>query len=74
MFLFSETFFPLSNLPLWARILSLFSPLTHLVQSSRAFSFGMINLRLILNFMYLFIFCLIFFPLALYKMRKRLIK
>lgn len=74
MFLFSETFFPLSNLPLWARIMSLFSPLTHLVQICRAFSFGMINLRLILNFMYLFIFCVIFFPLALYKMRKRLIK
>ena len=74
MFLFSETFFPLSNLPSWARILSFFLPLTHLVQISRAFSFGVFNIHLILNFLYLFIFCLIFFPLAIFKMRKRLIK
>ena len=74
MFLFSETFFPLSSLPIWARIISLFLPLTHLVQISRAFSFGMFNLRLLLNFLYLIFFCLIFFPLALHKMRARLIK
>ncbi len=74
MFLFSETFFPLTKLPGWVRAVSWFLPLTHLVQSSRAFSFGMLNLRLILNFFYLILFCILFFPLAIRKMRKRLIK
>lgn len=74
MFLFSETFFPLTNLPSWARTLSWLLPLTHLVQSGRAFSFGIFSAKLAVNFIYLIIFCVIFFPLALIKMRKRLIK
>ena len=74
MFLFSETFFPLTHLPVWAQKLSLFFPLTHLVQCSRTFSFGIMDLNLIVNFIYLGIFSLVFFPLALIKMRKRLIK
>jgi hypothetical protein len=34
----------------------------------------MFDLRLLLNFTYMFFFCLIFFPFAIYKMRRRLIK
>jgi lipooligosaccharide transport system permease protein len=74
MFLFSETFFPLKNLPLWAQKISLVSPLTHLVQISRSFSLGIFHPHLWFNFLFLIIFSLFFFPMALVKMRKRLIK
>ncbi|MBN2372891.1 ABC transporter permease [bacterium] len=74
MFLFSETFFPLTHLPVWAKKLSLAFPLTHLVQSCRAFSLGIFDLSLLLNFIYLVFFSIVFFPLALFLMRRRLIK
>jgi lipooligosaccharide transport system permease protein len=74
MFLFSGTFFPIENLPLWAQKLAILLPLTHLVKLTRSFSFGLIGAELVWNFAYLLIFCLIFFPLALFKMYQRLIK
>jgi lipooligosaccharide transport system permease protein len=74
MFLFSGTFFPLTKLPLWAQYFALTLPLTHLVNLVRALSFGLFNLESLISFCYLMIFCLIMFPLALFKMRRRLIK
>ena len=74
MFLFSNTFFPNENLPLWAQKFSLLLPLTHLVELVRSFSFGTLTISLLWNIAYLLIFCSIFFPLAVYKMHKRLIK
>jgi lipooligosaccharide transport system permease protein len=74
MFLFSGTFFPIENLPLWAQKLAILLPLTHLVKLTRSFSFGLIGAELVWNLAYLLIFCLIFFPLALFKMYQRLIK
>ncbi|UCD71316.1 MAG: ABC transporter permease [Syntrophobacterales bacterium] len=74
MFLFSGTFFPIENLPLWAQKLAILLPLTHLVKLTRSFSFGLIGAELLWNFTYLLTFCLIFFPLALFKMHHRLIK
>jgi len=73
MFLFSETFFPLSNLPLWAQRLSLISPLTHLVRCCRSFTFGVIDYEIVYHIFYLILLFIIFFPLAISKMRKRLI-
>lgn len=74
MFLFSGTFFPLDNLPLWAQKLSVVFPLTHLVTVSRSLCFGWIDGHLCWNLLFLSIFCLIFFPLAILKMHQRLIK
>ena len=74
MFLFSGTFFPLTNLPLWAQYFALTLPLTHLVNLVRALSFGLFNLQSLISLCYLIVFCLIMFPLALFKMRRRLIK
>lgn len=74
MFLFSETFFPIDNLPRWGQRLSLFFPLTHLVKLTRSLSFGLISPGLLWNVAYLLIFTLIFFPLALVRMHRRLIK
>lgn len=75
MFLFSGTFFPLENLPLWAQKAALVFPLTHLVTITRAFCYGRITgSNVLLPLCYLLIFGLAFFPLALVKMRQRLIK
>ena len=74
MFLFSGTFFPLTGLPLWAQYFALTLPLTHLVNLTRALSLGMFNAEALTGFCYLIVFCLIMFPLAIFKMRQRLIK
>jgi lipooligosaccharide transport system permease protein len=74
MFLFSGTFFPLENLPLWAQKTAVLLPLTHLVTITRSLCLGVMDFRLVWNFAYLVIFSLIFFPLAIIKMHNRLIK
>jgi lipooligosaccharide transport system permease protein len=74
MFLFSGTFFPLENLPHWARQVALILPLTHLSNLARAFSYGQIHPSLLWDIGYLLLFSIIFFPLAILKMRQRLIK
>jgi lipooligosaccharide transport system permease protein len=73
MFLFSGTFFPLDNLPLWAQKVATLFPLTHLVGLTRSLSFGLMEPGLLWSFAYLLLFCLVFFPLALLRMRRRLI-
>jgi len=74
MFLFSGTFFPLDNLPAWAQSISTVLPLTHLVTLTRSLCFGLINVHLLWPLLFLLLFCLIFFPLAIAKMKGRLIK
>ena len=74
MFLFSGTFFPLENLPQWAQYVALALPLTHLAHVTRALSLGQIHPSLLWNVGYLLLFTFFFFPAALVKMRKRLIK
>jgi lipooligosaccharide transport system permease protein len=73
MFLFSDTFFPLENLPLWARLLARLLPLTHLVNLSRACVMGFRDLSLVWSLAYLGLFCLVFCPLAITRMHKRLV-
>jgi len=74
MYLFSGTFFPLENLPFWARYVAYALPLTHLVNMVRSLGTGRLDVSLIWGFLYLVLFCLILFPLALTTMHKRLIK
>ncbi len=74
MFLFGGTFFPLENLPGWAQRTAALMPLTHLVDLSRAFSCGRIDASLLAGTAYLAAFAAAAFPLAIRKMRKRLIK
>ena len=74
MFLFSGTFFPIETLPGWAQGLAVCFPLTHLVNLTRAFCFGLVDPVLFWDLIYLLIFSLIFFPLAVLRMRRRLIK
>jgi len=74
MFLFSGTFFPVENLPLWGQQLAVLLPLTHLVNLTRSLSLGLHDGSLIAGIGYLVIMCLIFFPLAIHTMHRRLIK
>jgi lipooligosaccharide transport system permease protein len=74
MFLFSGTFFPVANLPAWAAKLALIFPLTHLVQLTRDACVGYISLELVSHLVYLLLFCLVFFPLALASMKHRLVQ
>jgi lipooligosaccharide transport system permease protein len=73
MFLFGGTFFPISALPDWAQKLSLGLPLTHLVNLCRAFCLGRMSKDLIWNAVYLAVFFVALFPVALNVMRRRLI-
>ncbi len=73
MFLFSGTFFPLANLPQWAQHAALALPLTHLVHLSRSLSLGVLSWELLWSVGYLMAIIVIFFPLALYTMSRRLI-
>jgi lipooligosaccharide transport system permease protein len=74
MFLFGGTFFPLENLPAWARQIAALLPLTHLVDLSRAFATGRMDASLLPELGYLILLNAIVLPLALRKMRGRLIK
>ena len=74
MFLFSGTFFPLENLPLWAQKLSLILPLTHVVSLTRDLCYGRLTGAMVGALSYLCIITVIFFWIALVKMRSRLIK
>jgi lipooligosaccharide transport system permease protein len=74
MFLFSGTFFPLENLPFWAQRFATVFPLTHLVNLTRSLSFGLMATDLLWSLAYLLLFCLVFFPLAIFRMHCRLIK
>ncbi len=74
MFLFSGTFFPIENLPLWAQKTAALLPLTNLVDLSRAFTTGRIDASVLPGAGYLAAFASIAFPLAIRKMRRRLIK
>jgi lipooligosaccharide transport system permease protein len=74
MFLFSGTFFPVENLPLWAQNLAVLLPLTHLVNLTRSLSLGVYNTSLLTGIVYLVIMCLVLFPLAIHMMHRRLIK
>ncbi len=74
MFLFSGTFFPVEQLPAWARNLAALFPLTHLVRITRYLCLGHLSPDLLWNVAYLVGFCAVFFPLALFAMHRRLVK
>jgi lipooligosaccharide transport system permease protein len=74
MFLFGGTFFPLENLPPWAQWVAMVFPLTHLVDLTRSLCLGRLNPSLLWAFAYLVVFTLVFFPLAIGSMHRRLVK
>ena len=74
MVLFSGTFFPVSNLPLWVKPAALVFPLYHMVELVRLACIGRCETMPVLSIAYLVVFALLFTALALVFMRRRLIK
>ncbi|MGB4599752.1 MAG: ABC transporter permease [Trichlorobacter sp.] len=74
MFLFSGTFFPVANLPVWAQLLAQVLPLTHLVELCRSLALGQITVAALVAVLYLLVWCVVLFPLAVLGMRRRLIR
>ena len=74
MFFFSGVFFPLDKMPEWVKTLSLFFPLTHAVNISRVIFFGTFTPILLLNMSALVFLTGILFYMALFFMKRRLIK
>jgi lipooligosaccharide transport system permease protein len=73
MFLFSGTFFPVSNLPTWAQPLALAFPLYHLAELARWFATGTNETGILIGLLYLGVFFVVFTLLALRVMKRRLI-
>ena len=73
MFLFSGTFFPISNLPQWVRPVAYAFPLYHLTEMARWLGIGIKETSALTSLAYLTLFFLCFTILALKSMRRRLI-
>jgi lipooligosaccharide transport system permease protein len=74
MFLFSGIFFPIGNLPAWARTLAWFLPLSHGVDASRALFSGRVGWELTGDLTWLAAFTLVAFFFAMKEIRKRLVQ
>ncbi|HBY99786.1 MAG TPA: hypothetical protein DEO84_00565 [candidate division Zixibacteria bacterium] len=73
MFIFAGTFFPVAQLPHWAQKAAWFMPLYHTVNITRALNIGDIG-AIWGNMLWMLICGLIFYALALWRMRHRLVK
>ncbi|MEI7529918.1 MAG: ABC transporter permease [Elusimicrobiota bacterium] len=74
MFLFSGTFFPLDGLPAWVRFAANLLPLTHLVNITRAATFGRLHAGLLWDLLYIIVLTAAMAYIAIRKMKTRLIK
>jgi lipooligosaccharide transport system permease protein len=74
MFLFSGTFFPVDALPAWAAGIAAILPLYHLVELMRAACLGQLTAASWGNAAVLAVYFVLFLPLALAGMRRRLIR
>jgi lipooligosaccharide transport system permease protein len=74
MFLVSGTFFPLSSLPVGVQhFATAVVPLVHVVDISRAMTWGDLAPGLLLNLAWILIVTIVFFIIAVNLMRRRLI-
>lgn len=76
MFLFSGTFYPISQLPRWGQVLAWFSPLWHGTQLARAAGLGggLSSLAVLGHLAYLLVWLLVGIALARWRFRVRLTK
>jgi len=74
MFLFSGTFFPLSNLPAWAQQVAWGLPLTHLVALARASTLQQLDAALGWSVLYLALITALLVPLAIALMVRRIVR
>jgi lipooligosaccharide transport system permease protein len=73
LFLVAGTFFPLSGLPLWARIAGNLNPLYHCVELVRGAAFGFQGWVDVYHLAFLVVFALIMWRLAIKYMERKLI-
>jgi lipooligosaccharide transport system permease protein len=73
LFLVAGTFFPISNLPEWARIAAQLNPLYHCVQLVRDASIGSLGIADLGHAAVLIGFALVMWRLAIWRLGKRLI-
>ncbi len=73
LFLVAGTFFPISNLPEWARVLAQFNPLHHCVELVRHAAFGFEPGTDVLRVLALLGFGLVMWRLAIWRMTKKLV-
>jgi lipooligosaccharide transport system permease protein len=73
MFLFSGTFFPLEQLPVWAQRFAWALPLTHLVHLARSVALGIYPAQLLANVAYLAVFAAAAYVFGVRAMVRRLI-
>ena len=73
LFLVAGTFFPLSGLPQWAQVLGWFNPLHHCVELVRHATFGFEGWTDVGNAVFLIVFGLIMWRLAVWGMARRLV-
>lgn len=74
MFLFSGTFFPLDGMPAWVKLAANLLPLTHLVNITRAATFGRLTPALLWDLLYMLVLTAAIVYLSIRKMKARLIK
>ena len=73
MFLFAGTFFPVSQLPIWAQKVAWFMPLFHTVNIIRSLNIGHVA-AIWSDLLWMAVCGAIFYALALWRMRRRLVK
>lgn len=73
LFLTAGTFFPLTGLPKWARVLGEFNPLHHCVQLVRHAAFGFEGSTDLLRVIALIVFGLVMWRIAIWRMTIKLI-
>ncbi|HWR41874.1 ABC transporter permease [Sporomusa sp.] len=72
-YLFSGVFFPINSMPGWAQVLAWFNPIYHSVEVCRAMALGNINPGLLVHAGVLLAVAIVFMPLAVRLLTKRLI-
>ncbi|MDF2875222.1 MAG: yadH [Sporomusa sp.] len=72
-YLFSGVFFPINSMPAWAQMLAWFNPIYHSVEVCRAMALGNINPGLLVHAGVLLAVALVFMPLSVRLLTKRLI-
>ena len=74
MFLFSGTFFPLDGMPGWVQFIAGLLPLTHVVNITRAATFGTLSAALLWDLLYILALTAFISYFSIRKMKARLIK
>lgn len=74
MFFFSGSFFPISILPDWVEPIAWVMPLTSAVHIARGFALASFDMSHVWAVVYMLVFTAIIWPIAIFLLRRRLIK